>query len=75
MAVPLFSVMIENPSMSVSSIASAAVAANHAQTAQALNNIVLKQQHAAEQSIVQMLEQAITPAAGANGSKGVDIKA
>ena len=60
--------------MSVASIASAAVAANHAQTAQALNNIVLKQQHAAEQSIVQMLEQAITPAAGADTAKGVDIK-
>ncbi len=60
--------------MSVTSIAATAAVAKHAQTAQAINNIVLKQRHAAEQSIVQMLEQAIPPSAGANGSKNVDIK-
>jgi purine-nucleoside phosphorylase len=56
--------------MSISGIASAAVAANHAQTSQAINIAVQKQQHAAEQSMVQMLEQAVTPAS----KTGVDIK-
>jgi hypothetical protein len=60
--------------MSVTSIAATAVAANHAQTAQAMNTIALKQKHAAEQSIVQMLEQAVPPVANADGTKGVNIE-
>jgi hypothetical protein len=61
--------------MSISGIAAAAAVANHAQTAQAIDIAVQKQQHQAAQSIVQMLEQAITPAAGADASGGVDVKA
>ena len=61
--------------MSVSGIAIAAAVANHAQTAQAINIAVQKQQHEAAKSIVQMLEQAITPAADSNSAGGVDISA
>ena len=59
--------------MSVTGIATAAAVANHAQTAQAINIAVQKQQHEAAQSIVQMLEQAITPVADSGRSGEVDI--
>ncbi len=60
--------------MGVASIAASAAAANHALNAQAMKMAALRQQDEANRSIVQMLEQAITPAAGADKTKGVDIK-
>jgi hypothetical protein len=55
--------------MSVVSTASAAVAANHALNAQAMKMAALKMKNEAAASIVQVLEQAITPAAGTDGAK------
>jgi hypothetical protein len=52
--------------MSVVSTASAAVAANHALNAQAMKMASLKLEKQAAESIVQVLEQAITPTAGTN---------
>jgi hypothetical protein len=60
--------------MSVES-AAATAAANHALNVQAMKMAALKQQHAAAQSIVQMLEQAVPPAAPSDGGNGVNIKA
>ena len=57
--------------MSISGIAFSAVAANHAQTTQAMTNAVIRQQHAAEEAIVQVLSQAVAQAASTSG--GVDI--
>lgn len=60
--------------MSVVSTAAAAIAANHAQNAQAMNITALKMKNEAAQSIVQMLEQAVQPTNGSDGSKKVDVK-
>ncbi len=58
--------------MSISDIALSAVVANHAQTAQAMTNAAIKQQHAAEQAIVRMLDQAIAQSSNPSAG-GVDI--
>lgn len=58
--------------MNVANIASAAIAANHAQTAQTVTHAMIKQQNSAEQAIGRMLEQAITQTKGASAG-GVDL--
>ncbi|MGF1640805.1 MAG: hypothetical protein ACFCUO_07640 [Rhodospirillales bacterium] len=49
--------------MSIASLAATAVAARDAATLQAMNVAMLRQQHAAQQSIVRMLAEAVTPPA------------
>lgn len=56
--------------MSIADIASSAVAAHNAQTAQAMTTAMIKQQINAEQAVGRMLEQAITQTATTGG---VDI--
>jgi hypothetical protein len=60
--------------MSVVSTAASAIAANHALNVQAMKMAALRQEKHAAESIVNMLEQAIEPATGSDGSKAVDIK-
>ncbi len=57
--------------MNVATIASSAVAAQQAQTNQAMTSAMIKQQNIAEHAIGRMLEQAITQTA--QPSAGVDI--
>lgn len=59
--------------MNVANIASFAVAANQAQTAQTVTTAMIKQQNAAEQAIGRMLDQAVTRSADTAARGGVDI--
>jgi hypothetical protein len=69
--------------MSIVSNAAALIAANHALNVQAMKMAAVRQEQTAARSIAQMLEQAITPAAGTDGAKpagtdktkAVDVKA
>ena len=60
--------------MSVVTSAAAAVAANHALNAQAMQMAALKMKNEAAESIAKMLEQAIEPPAAADKTKIVDVK-
>jgi|GEM_PF-4021549 len=60
--------------MSVVSTAISTVAAKHALNAQAMNIVALKMKSDAAASIANMLEQAVQPPDGSNGTKKVDIK-
>lgn len=51
--------------MSVASTAASTIAANHALNVQAMKMAALRQEKHAAESIIQMLEQAIEPASGA----------
>ena len=55
--------------MNIAAIASSAVAANQAQTAQTMETAMIKQQVAAERAVGRMLEQAVRAPTAA----GVDI--
>ncbi len=59
--------------MSISAIATSAVAANQAQTAQTMTNAMIKQQHAAEEAIVGVLDQAIDKSSNTDAAGRVDI--
>lgn len=59
--------------MNIADIASSAVAAQNARTAQAMTTAMIKQQNSAEQAIGRMLEQAISQAANTAAAGGVDI--
>lgn len=58
--------------MNIAGIASSAVAAQSARTAQAMTTAMIKQQNNAEQAIGRMLEQVITQTAE-TAAGGVDI--
>ncbi len=68
--------------MSVSAIAAAAAGSHSAQTRAALGTEVIKQQHQAEQGVVNLIEQAVEAGKQASGSSTapgtghvVDVKA
>jgi len=60
--------------MSVVSTAATTFAANHALNAQAMNIVALKMKSDAAAAIANMLEQAVQPANGSDGSKKVDVR-
>lgn len=59
--------------MNIASIASSAVAANQAQTAQAVETALIKQQVAAEQAIGRMLEHALTDTASSDTALDITV--
>lgn len=67
------SIALERLSMSVAGIATSAVAVNQAQTAQSMTNAMIKQQHASEEAIVKLLDQAVDKSSNLVEAGRVDI--
>ena len=59
--------------MSIAGIATSAVAANQAQTAQSMTTAMIKQQHASEEAMVRMLDQAVEKSSNTVEAGRVDI--